>query len=463
MLELNMCRLKSVNPSTGKVVGEVEVSSESEVIEKVKRANQVLDEWRNLGVMGRVEVLKKIPELIKKNKDNLAILASKEMGMPIGESRDDIDYSLDYFNWYFDNAEKYLSPEIIYEDKEIEHIVYREPRGVVAVITPWNFPVSNFVWSAVQNLIVGNTVVFKDSEEVPLFGKEIEKLMDQVGLPEGVFAEVYGGGQIGELLTDQDIDMVCFTGSAGVGQKIYQKAAEKFIPVFLELGGSAPGIVFEDANLDQVLESIYWAKFLNCGQVCDGLKRLIVHENKFDDVVGRLKNKLENLKIGPAVDESTQLGPLVSQSQLEKLENQVEDAVGKGARVVTGGKRLKDLPGWFYLPTLLTEVTSEMRVWQEEVFGPVLPIVSFQTEEEAVELANNTKYGLGSYLYSEDKKLLKRTAEKLETGMVSINNANYLQPCSPFGGRKKSGMGWQHGRFGFHQLSQMKLTAYEKI
>ncbi len=457
-----MDKMNSINPSNGEVLGEVAVSSEGEIVEKVEKAHHALGEWQKLGVGGRVKVLKKIPELIKENKDDLALLASKEMGMPISESKDDIDYSLDYFNWYFDNAEEYLLSERIYEDEKIRHVIYREPRGVVAVITPWNFPVSNFVWSVIQNLIVGNTVVFKDSEEVPLFGKKIEKLMGQAGLPEGVFLEVYGGGEVGEILTGQAIDMICFTGSAAVGQKIYQKAAEKFIPALLELGGSAPGIVFDDTDLNRVLDSIYWAKFLNCGQVCDGLKRLIIHEKKFDDVIGRLKNKLENLKIGPAVDGLTQLGPLVSESQLEKLENQVEDAVDKGAQVVTGGRRLKDLSGWFYLPTLLTNVTRDMRVWQEEVFGPVLPVVSFQSEEEAIKLANDTEYGLGSYLYSEDENLLRRVVKKLETGMVSTNNASYLQPCSPFGGWKKSGMGWQHGRFGFHKLSQIKLVAFEK-
>ncbi len=457
-----MAKLKSINPSSQEVLGEIEISSKDKIIQKVKKAQNAAAEWRVLGVEGRIKILRQLSELLLKRKKELSNLAAKEMGMPINEVKDDIDYSIDYLNWYFDNAKKYLSPKVIQKDEEAKRVIYHEPRGVVAAITPWNFPVSNFIWMVIQNLIVGNTVVFKDSEEVPLFGREIEKLMNEINLPEGVFSEVYGGAEVGEFLTDQPVDMICFTGSSQVGQKIYKKAASKFIKVFLEMGGSAPGIVFADADIDKVLESIYWAKFLNCGQVCDGLKRLIVHESKFKEVVEKLKKKLESVKIGEATNEKTQMGPLVSKKQLEKLEAQVEDAVNKGAKIATGGKRPKGLKGYFYLPTLLTSINFNMRVWKEEVFGPILPIVSFKREKEAIKLANDTNYGLGSYLYSEDKEKLKSVAKQLETGMVSTNNASYLHPACPFGGRKKSGMGWQHGRYAFEELSQMKLVAYEK-
>ena len=230
----------------------------------------------------------------------------------------------------------------------------------------------------------------------------------------------------------------------------------------MELGGSAPGIVFEDADVDKVIESIYFNKFLNCGQICDGLKRLIVHESKFVEVVEKLKRIVESKKIGVAEDKETEIGPLVTKRQLELLQKQMEDAISKGAEVITGGKTPEGLKGAFYKPTLITKVNRDMEVWQEEVFGPVLPIVSFKTYDEAIELANDTKYGLGSYIFTEDKQKFEKASAEIKTGMVSHNNVIYLKPCNPFGGNKDSGLGREHGKYGFHELCQIKIIAMEK-
>ncbi|MEK7556700.1 MAG: aldehyde dehydrogenase family protein, partial [Patescibacteria group bacterium] len=293
-------------------------------------------------------------------------------------------------------------------------------------------------------------------------GKAIEEVTAKSPLPDGVFNEVYGDGKVGSYLARQNINSISFTGSTAVGKPLYKIAAEKLIHVCLELGGSAPGIIFEDAELEGAVDGLYFSRFGNCGQACDALKRLIVHESRFDEVVNRFKEYLEARKVGDPQDESTEVGPLVAKRQLRLLAAQVRDAIRKGAGVATGGKAPKGLKGAYFLPTLLTAVTPNMRVWQEEVFGPVLPVVSFKTEEEAIQLANDTKYGLGSYIFTKDKDRAARVAGMLEAGMVSVNNVTYLQPSSPFGGYKQSGIGREHGKFGFSDVSQVKVVATEK-
>lgn len=457
-----MTKLISTNPGKNyEVVGEVEVSSKEEIREKVKKSYLAKQKWQELGVEGRVKLLRKLSEEIKKRAEDLALITTKEMGMTITASRSEVTDALRYFNWYLDNASEYLSEEVIYEDDKILHKVFKEPIGVAAVIVPWNYPLSNFVWGAGQNLIVGNTVVLKHSEECPLTGKLIEQIISKV-LPDGVFSEVYGDGKIGDLLVHQDINLICFTGSTQTGKLLYKIGAEKFIKVILECGGSAPGIIFKDANLDNGLETVYFNRFSNCGQSCDALKRLIVHKSKSDEILEKLKIYLETKKLGDPEDEDTDIGPLVAKRQLELLESQVEDAISKGAKVIVGGKRPEVLEGAYFEPTILTNITKDMRVWQEEVFGPVLSVVSFETEQEALDLANDTKYGLGAYLFSDDKKQAERVALKIQSGMVSINSASYLQPCSPFGGYKESGLGREHGKYGFEELTQVKLVAMEK-
>ncbi|MEK7517363.1 MAG: aldehyde dehydrogenase family protein [Patescibacteria group bacterium] len=456
-----MTKLVSTNPGKNyKKLGEVNISTKDDIRNKVKKANLAKREWKDLGVDERVRFIRRVVDKLKENKEELALLATQEMGIPISQSRNDVDDAIRYFIWYLDNAKKYLSPEIVYQDDKITHKVFYEPLGVAAVIIPWNFPLSNFVWGCGQNLISGNTVVLKHSEECPLFGKRLEELIESCGLPDGVFSEVYGDGKIGDYLVHQDIGLISFTGSTKVGKHLYKVAGEKFIKIVSEMGGSAPGIIFEDADLEKALETTYYNRFSNCGQACDALKRLIVHESKFAQVAQELKELLSSKKIGDSEKESTDIGPLVAKRQLELLELQVKDAIDKGAKILIGGRRPKNLHGAYYEPTILTNVNRKMRVWQEEVFGPVLPIVSFKTEEEAISLANDTKYGLGAYIFTEDKEKALCVASQIDAGMVGINNASYLQPCSPFGGYKDSGIGREHGKFGFNELTQVKVVAF---
>jgi succinate-semialdehyde dehydrogenase/glutarate-semialdehyde dehydrogenase len=455
--------LISTNPSKNyELVGEVEASTPGDVEETVGRARSAAKAWNAIGLERRLEFVRALRDVFAGKQGALAELMAREMGMPIVQCRQDMRDGIDFLDWYCDNAVESLAAEVTYESATEIHEAVREPYGVAAVITPWNFPFTNFVWQVGQNLICGNVVVFKDSEEVPLFGKEIEKAFAEADFPTGVFGEVYGDGKTGEMLVSQEVDLLCFTGSGKVGREIYRKGADRLIPVHLELGGSSPGIVFEDADLDKVIDTIYAFKFLNCGQMCKGLKRLLVHESKLDETVTKLVALINGKIMGAAEDPGTDIGPMVAERQVVTLEEQVREAVDKGAVLRVGGQRPAALKGAYYEPTLVTGITTDMRIWVEEVFGPVLPMITFRTRSEAIALANDTSYGLGAYVFTEDRSLYQEMARALESGMVSQNNLNFVRPCNPFGGYKQSGIGREHGKQGFYELTQVKVVATEK-
>lgn len=457
-----MALLESMNPSNYELLGSVEISTVAEVEEKVRSAKQAQKAWAALSVSKRVDFLKRAFTEFEKGKEEFALLQSREMGMPLRDALSDCDGNFAYANWYFENAEKYLSPEKTFEDEKEIHQVLREPLGVAAVIVPWNFPFANFVWGALQSLIAGNTVVFKHSEECPLSGKFLEEVLN-THLPEGVFNEVYGAGEVGANLVEQPINMIAFTGSTKTGQHLYEIAGKKFIKAAMELGGSAPGIIFPDADIEAAISNACGNRLMNQGQCCDGLKRLIVHEDIFDEVVKKAVEIFSTKKIGAADDMETDIGPLVAKRQLDLLIAQVEDAKNRGAEVVCGGNSLEaTMHGAYFEPTVLTNITSDMRVWNEEVFGPVLPIMKFKTEEEAIELANQTSYGLGSYVFTQDMAVAERMAVAIQSGMVSINGTNYIMPFNPFGGYKNSGIGREHGKYGFEEVTQVKVVARNK-
>lgn len=455
-------KLVSTNPSQGyNKIDSVDISTYKKIVSKVNKAHNAKKSWQKLGVDGRVKLLRKLSDKFVENSNKLAKLQSIEMGMPIRQARDDINFGIEYLISYLDKANKCLKPITTMNNKTEFHQVIREPYGVVACIVPWNYPFSNFVWQCGQNLVVGNTVVFKHSEETPLFGKLIEEIVSDV-LPDGVFNEIYGDCLIGEYLIKQDINLICFTGSTKTGIKINEIAAGRLIPTSLELGGSAPGIIFEDTNIEKIKQSLYNFRFLNCGQACDALKRLIVHKSKIDEVVIALTQIISNQRIGVATDDKTDIGPLVSKKQLELLEAQINDAKNKGAKFIIGGKQPHGLDGAYYEPTLVINVKNNMRIWNEEVFGPVLPIVTFKKEAEAIELANETKYGLGAYIFTDNSKRFMRVANQIESGMVSQNNLSYVNINNPFTGYKMSGDGREHAIFGFDSVTKIKIITSEK-
>jgi succinate-semialdehyde dehydrogenase/glutarate-semialdehyde dehydrogenase len=458
-----MATLKSINPSNYHVLGEVEVSSPNEIVRKVQLAKNAQKIWRSWNLSERIRLLKNALTEFESNKSALARLVSREMGMPITEALAvDFQGGFDFSQWYLDHAEECLKPETTYETPTQIDLVYYEPRGAAGVIIPWNYPFLNFIWSSIQNLIAGNTVVLKHSEECPLSGRFIEEIMSRRLIP-GVFSEIYGDGKVGQLLMQQDIDLIHFVGSAKTGWLLYEQAAQKRIKAVMELGGSAPGIIFNDADIDAAVKSVCDYRLGNAGQWCDGLKRLIVQEKVFDEVVEKIAAIFKAKKIGVAEIETTELGPLAAKRQLDRLVEQVSDASRKSARFITGGHSLESkLGGAFHEPTVLIDVTRSMKVWREEVFGPVLPVMKFSTEQEAVELANDTEYGLGAYVYTQNRTLAERMAQALKSGMVSINGTNYTAPWNPFGGFKNSGLGREHGQWGFHEVTQPKVISLNK-
>ena len=462
---MKLQRIISVNPSKNyEIIGEVDSSTSSQIDHKVQLAREAQKDWALLSIKERIIYLEKVYQALFRRKDEIRDIASKEMGMPRSIADIiDIEVGFKYMRGYLDYAEKWLEPEITFENNSEIHYLTFEPKGVVGASVPWNFPFTIFVWSVIQNLIVGNTVVFKHSEECILTGKLLETIVKSTDLSDGVFHEVYGdGATTGEYLLNSNVDLIWFTGSTGVGKHIYQVAAKKFVPVILELGGSSPGIVFQDANLDIAIKSIYSYRFYNSGQSCDALKRLIVHESIFDDTVQRLKNLIETKSIGCAQDTQTDIGPLAAERQLISLEKQVQDALDKNARVIIGAKRPDNLQGAYYEPTILTNISFDMKVWKEEVFGPVLPIVPFKTEQEAISLANDTIYGLGGYVYTQDIERAMRISKALKTGNINVNNADYNIPENPFGGYKYSGMAREHGKIGLRDLCNIKIIATKK-
>lgn len=458
-----MAKLISTNPANNyEILGEVEISTQKEIQDKVADANKVKTKWKELGIKKRIALLKPIYLEFKSRSSEIAELISKETGKPISECVSESKGYIEEFEWFMKNAEAALKDEITYEDRNSVHKIVYEPFGVTAVITPWNFPFGMAIWGIIPNLIVGNAVVFKISEECPLVGKLIEEIMNNHHLPKGVFSEVYGAGDIGEIVSKSDINLIWFTGSTKIGQLLYKTAAENFIKVILEMGGSNPCIVFEDSDISSAAQTIYNSRFQNCGQVCDAIKRLIVHESIFNDVVVELKKIVEAKKIGNPLEQTTDIGSLVAQRQLKLLKKQLQDALDKGAKIITGGKEPENLKGAFYEPTILTNITKDMRVWHEEVFGPILPVVKFKTEQEAIELANDTMYGLGSRVISKDIERANRVALKINAGTVEINQGSRWLLCNPFGGYKKSGMGREHGVMGFRELSQVKVISMSK-
>jgi succinate-semialdehyde dehydrogenase/glutarate-semialdehyde dehydrogenase len=384
------------------------------------------------------------------------------MRKPIAQAENEVKSTLSNIKWDLDNAYKFISPEITFENDKEVHKVFYEPKGIVVSISPFNYPFSLCCAIAIKNLIVGNVVISKPDPITPQLFKFLEEIFDNSNLPKGVHQFVFGGKEIGSYLVEQDIDMICFTGNTKTGEYLYKVAANKMIPILMELGGSAPGIICEDADIDNIIEGVFKKKFSNNGQLCHALKRLIVYENIFNEVVEKLKTIANKQIIGDPFDKKTTLGPLVSEKQLNILSDQYRDAIDKGGKVICGGKQPNNLSGNYFEPTIITNVTHDMKIWKEEVFGPILPVVSFKTIDEAIELANDTIYGLGGYVFTSDKSIFETISKNLKTGMVSCNNLVYSAPYNPFGGTKASGLGRIRGRWGFEELCNIKIITFEK-
>lgn len=448
-----MKKIISTDPGNNyEIIGEVEASTKEEILAKVTKANEVKEMWGLTPVKERITYLTKALEIFKSKQSGISSLISKEIGTPFEEVDDEVSWDWDYYRWFLENVETSISPVTTSESESSKHTLIYEPIGTVAVITPWNLPFDLFIWGVIPNLLVGNTVVYKASEECVLSGKLYEEIMESVGLPSGVFSVVHGDGEDGKILTESQIDAIWFTGSSEVGKKLYELAGKKFIKAILEMGGSNPVIVAGDADLDLAASKIVSKRFMFSGQTCDADKRVIVHESVKAELLEKLANKIKSLPVTP----------LVSKKQMDILSAQVADSVKAGAKLLVGGFESKEQSGAYYLPTLLDNVTSDMRVWKEEVFGPVLPVVSYKTDEEAITLANDTQYGLGSQVFTKDMTRVAKFAKAIKAGNVDINGVGHFIPQNPFGGYKNSGIGREHGIDGFRELCQIKTISQPK-
>jgi acyl-CoA reductase-like NAD-dependent aldehyde dehydrogenase len=434
-------------------------TSKAEIIASIKAAHAAKNAWKILSAAQRVEILRPLLHLIKKHQEEIAQLITIDIGKPITQSHSEVEWTLAYLHDFLDNGPKYLAAKTTVKEANTLHQIIYEPYGVAASIAPWNFPFSNFIISVIPLLIAGNTVVFKHSEECMKTGKFADELMQQLNLLKGVYAQIYGGSDVGQILVAQDIDLINFTGSSQTGKALYALAGQKCIKAILEMGGSDPAVILQDAALEDVIPQLISRRFDNCGQVCCAVKRLIVHESIYDAVLEKLVQQLSKIKIGDPMDAQTQIGPLVSEKQLALLASQVQDSLKEGAVAAIGGAKPEGLSGHYYLPTVLTHIKRNMRVWTEEVFGPVLPIISFSSENEAITLANDTPYGLSAVVYTQDIAKGRFIAEHINAGCVDINLASHWRPCNPFGGYKASGIGRIYGEEGFRDLCQIKVIA----
>ncbi len=458
-------KLKSINPHDQSVVGMTNISTKKEVVKAVETARKTYPKWKHLSLDERVSFVKKYRALLDKNKNKLARLITLEMGKPIGQALDDVTWELPFLDYYIKNATNHLAGEDLLKNKNEHYKIAYEPYGVCAVVAPWNFPLSMVNSGAIPALIAGNTAVVKPSEYTTLSQKYAMDLLNQTGIPKGVVNIIVGAGDVGAALIEQSIDLVWFTGSTKVGQEIFEKSGKKLIKSILEMGGSSPGIVFADADIKNAADNLFWARYLNCGQVCTAIKRLFVEKPLLDKFLKVFAVKVKEAILGNPIDEQTQIGPLVNRKQLDTLESQVKDATTKGANVLIGGKRPahKDLSkGNYFEPTILTNVNFDMKVMKEEVFGPVISIMPFENEEEAIYYANKTEYGLSAEIYTRDLKKGERIAKEIQAGVVAVNTDNFFKPECPFGGYKNSGMGREYGKIGMQEFCQIKTIVVNK-
>jgi succinate-semialdehyde dehydrogenase/glutarate-semialdehyde dehydrogenase len=468
--KFNVNTIQSVNPATGEVLRELECAGEREVHAAVARSRAAQSAWSALGVSHRSDVLRRFQQALQKRKTDIARLITREAGKPVGEALvTEVVVALDAARFCIENAPAVLRPERLrYKNpilKAKSGRIQPEPWGVVGIISPWNYPFSIPASEAIAALILGNAVVIKPSEFTPLCALELAELFSHAGLPKGVLEVVVGEGPTGAALLAAEIDKIIFTGSVATGKRVAQAAAARLLPAVLELGGKDPMIVLEDADVDVASSGAVWGAFVNAGQTCLSVERCYVVHPHYERFVALCAEKVAKLRVGNGLDPGTDLGPLIHERQLQIVEEQVNDAVARGARLVVGGKRLPELGPNFYAPTVLADMKHSMRIMREETFGPVLPVMPVADEAEAVRFANDSEFGLAASVWTRDAARGERIATQLQVGTVMINDAVTCFGISeaPHGGVKASGLGRTHGIAGLQEMVRPKFVDVDAL
>lgn len=448
-----------IDPSTGTVIAKISDASSEQVNEAVWAAKKAFEktEWSR-NISHRVSLLRQLAGLLEHSTEDLARIESRNTGKPIRESRLDVYDAVACLRYYADLVESRRECQKEMSDGTYS-LITEEPIGVCALIVPWNFPLLLGVWKLAPALAAGNTVVFKPSELTPLSFINLAELAEKVGIPDGVFNLILGGGEVGQtLVSHPGIDKVSFTGGTETGKHIYQECAKTMKRVSLELGGKSPLLVFDDADVDTAVDWALYGSFFNQGQVCVASSRLLIHHSFEQEFLKKLTARSAEIKIGNPLDESTEMGPLISIQHLRKIEEYIQVGQSEGATLLAGGQRIGKENGYYLTPAVFTNVHQKMRIVQEEIFGPVVTVQQFHDEEEAIDLANGTKYGLAAGIFSRDVERAKRVAARLRVGTVWINGYHTPYVEAPWGGFKQSGIGRELGPHGLAAFTEPKHT-----
>ena len=445
------------NPATGEELATVPDMGAAETRRAIEAADKAWPAWRRKTAKERAVILRRWFDLMMENQDDLAVLMTAEQGKPLAEAKGEVAYAASFIEWFAEEGKRVYGETIPTYANDKRVLVTKEPIGVCAAITPWNFPAVMITRKCGPALAAGCTMVLKPAEQTPLSALALAELAERAGVPKGVFSVITGDSKAigGELTGSPIVRKLTFTGSTEVGKLLIKQCAGTIKKLSLELGGNAPFIVFDDADLDAAVVGAMASKYRNTGQTCVCANRIYVQDKVYDAFAAKLADKVKGLVVGDGLKGKTDQGPLIDMHAVEKVEEHIADAVGKGAKVVVGGSR-HELGGTYFQPTLLTGVNPQMKVAREETFGPLAPLFRFEREEEAVQAANDTEFGLASYFYSRDMGRIWRVAEGLEYGIVGINTGIISTEVAPFGGVKESGLGREGSKYGIEDYLEVK-------
>lgn len=454
-------KVVTVNPTSEQILNEYENMTKENINELVRRAREAFSDWKK-DIQKRADSLYAFADEIRKNKENLAVTATREMGKAIKESRSEIDKCAWTIEYYADNGKIFTSDEIVNTDARKSVIIF-EPIGVIGSIMPWNFPYWQALRFAAPSLMAGNTIVLKPASATMQCGIEIEKAFINAGIPRGIFQTMIGDSSTAETLIDSEINAVTFTGSVQVGGKVAQRATSQLKKTVLELGGSDPFIVCEDADIEKASTGAVKGRFINCGQSCIASKRFIITKKIAGEFIEKFVSKTEKLRVGDPFLDDTDIGPLVNSKSLNNIESIVSKSIKEGAEVATGGER-PNSKGFFYRPTIMKKVSPKMEVASEEVFGPIAPVITVEEEKDAIKVANNSKYGLGASIWTQDLEKAEKLSRSIESGIVTVNNVVISDARVPFGGIKNSGFGRELSRYGMLEFVNVKsIRFYDQL